>query len=527
MNSYAGFRPPKGWSPNVIPGSIQSEEFYNKFVKTRTPVIIERFEEPEFNLNDWTSLPDAVVFVEKRDPTTLTYGTGVKSEIQLRSLFEHFARGEDGLYLTTQPLPEHASGKPAALFGSPLLEMKGKFPLRPRIARHLAPSSINVWIGNSKLGSSSHLHHDFHDNLYLLLNGRKRFTIAPPCDAAAMSLRGSITKIHENGLINYGGTLTRSDGAPIDAVIEFLQSEARNCSQTGPHRSKVQRQLRIAQKLSRNIGVISETGPLDVSECDAGDLSSESESVAGDAAAAADMWAVLSASARVPAARGITSKHPRGSQMPAPHLEKSRVRAELPINPVLAPSAAGRADPPSHFSRIDLPAMRQRLAAIPGAPPVNDMRTFRGIQVAGASLTTFDLEPGQLLYLPAGWFHEVVSFAPELQSEVSVSARGDRSPGDAVDASASVHGAESRVIIGSSAKAISAADFPTRVGDKRRREAMTRPQSSLVPIPAGVHMALNYWFFPPTVEGTFTQPYPDGFAEHLFELAASGLSMET
>ena len=32
-------------------------------------------------------------------------------------------------------------------------------------------------------GSSSGLHHDFHDNLYILLRGQKRFRLFSPADA--------------------------------------------------------------------------------------------------------------------------------------------------------------------------------------------------------------------------------------------------------------------------------------------------------------------------------------------------------
>lgn len=54
-------------------------------------------------------------------------------------------------------------------------------------------------------GSSSGLHHDFHDNLYILLRGSKRFRLFPPRTAPDMYLRGKIRHIYPNGRIVYEG----------------------------------------------------------------------------------------------------------------------------------------------------------------------------------------------------------------------------------------------------------------------------------------------------------------------------------
>lgn len=52
-------------------------------------------------------------------------------------------------------------------------------------------------------GSSTGLHHDFHDNLYVLLRGRKRFRLYPPSAAPSMYVRGKITRTYPNGRIVY------------------------------------------------------------------------------------------------------------------------------------------------------------------------------------------------------------------------------------------------------------------------------------------------------------------------------------
>jgi hypothetical protein len=78
-------------------------------------------------------------------------------------------------------------------------------------------------MGMSKNGSCSGLHHDFHDNLYILVHGVKEFLLFSPgfgiiddiyvCvvgnnivvsgEVEKMYLNGVVEKVHANGLINY------------------------------------------------------------------------------------------------------------------------------------------------------------------------------------------------------------------------------------------------------------------------------------------------------------------------------------
>lgn len=501
MDSYAGFRPEKGWSPATVPASIDARDFFDRFVATRTPVIIAGSVDPALRVDEWGMLPDVLVWVEKRDPTRLSYGTGVKVPMRMRELCAHFARGEDGLYLTTQPLPEDpTSGKPVALFASPLAEMRGRFPVRPRLAGNLSPSSVNLWLGNSPVGSSSNLHHDFHDNFYVLLGGRKRFTIAPPSDAAALSPHGSLARIHPNGLINYAGVPTRADGAPPGAAVEFLRAELRR-ARAGPLRARLGRELREAEAAARSL-----------SEGDAasvgGDDDEGDEDSAGAGDAAADMWAALTAK---PTAQrqSVAAAAPRAA---APRAKGGRGRSGVSDPRPPPPSASPSEDPPSHFSRIDLPALRASAAL----PSPSSLDAFRNVQstpeararwpafAACATLAAFDVLPGQSLFLPAGWWHEVVSFAEERPGAVNGSGEAQSAP-----ASYPAGNLKRRRRAGGSSDGGAAP--PPEAGDVEVR------------VPSGCHKALNFWFHPPT-EARFEQPYPDGFAEHLFVHASSSAS---
>ena len=110
--------------------------------------------------------------------------------------------------MTTQDNPEED------LMCPPLTALREEgFPLRPQLFSGLVPASLNLWLGKSSTGSSSGLHHDYHDNLYVLLRGRKRFCLYSPSSAAYMSTRGNIVHIHKNGMIVYENIWKNADGS--------------------------------------------------------------------------------------------------------------------------------------------------------------------------------------------------------------------------------------------------------------------------------------------------------------------------
>jgi hypothetical protein len=409
--------------------------------------------------------------------------------MRLSDLCSRFARGDDSLYVTTQPLPEDADGRPTALFASPVAEMASHLPMRPAIMGQLVPSTINAWLGMSREGSSSQLHHDFHDNLYLLVAGRKRFTIASPADTDSLYPHGSVAHVHPNGLINYGCNLTRGDGALPSQVVDYLKSLSR-IAHSPKEQADVSAQLRAAQLMARELEAVAAAA----SSSRAPTLSDDDD---GDTTTADDMWAAMASAAA--ASKGDLKKKRVQKIQIAPGKGAGKVRQRVAPAPVIVDNAV-----PSHFSHVDLPGIRAR-AAKAGGHQVHDMRIFQAVQehaevraqwprFQGVTLTTFDLESGQLLYLPAGWWHEVVSFA---------SAR---------------------------TAPLSAEKVPVKVTRKRSRSvrADTKHLAELsrVPLPEGAHLALNWWFYPPSTD-TYQSPYDDGFWEHVFAETAAGASAHT
>ena len=137
------------------------------------------------------------VDVEVRKAATDPFGRGCKQRMPASQFFALLDSPESTAYLSTQDVPVDYDGQPQ-LLGPPLASLGG-LPKSPPITRPLVPQSINMWMGASADGTSSGLHHDFHDNLFVLLAGKKRFRLFPPSAARRMYVYGDIDTVHDNG----------------------------------------------------------------------------------------------------------------------------------------------------------------------------------------------------------------------------------------------------------------------------------------------------------------------------------------
>ena len=84
----------------------------------------------------------------------------------------------------------------------PLLQLLGDFSIPPYF-KDLPLRSINLWMGHRDDAITTPLHHDFNDNLYVVVEGRKHFTVFPPAQAENLYTRGHIAVVESNGLIRY------------------------------------------------------------------------------------------------------------------------------------------------------------------------------------------------------------------------------------------------------------------------------------------------------------------------------------
>jgi hypothetical protein len=233
-----------------------------------------------------------------------------------------------------------------------------KLPIVPELFSKLVPQQINLWMGATKSidksdfvldpkdtktlglgkyvpgvnsGSSSGLHHDHADNLYILASGSKRFTLFLPADALKMYTVGTIYKIFNSGIIDYeinqqapNWKHIRDDGAIIEEIIHWKLDQMEDDSE----KAELLKQLEAEINERKKMNITSDT------------------------------------------------------KLDPPNFST--------IPPALL-----------HIEEFEDKNLRQQLVAFADTH-------FPGF--LGLRRYTVWLNPGEMLYLPAGWFHEVTSF---------------------------------------------------------------------------------------------------------------------
>eukprot|EP00467_Chlorarachnion_reptans_P008331 CAMPEP_0114529922 /NCGR_PEP_ID=MMETSP0109-20121206/25130_1 /TAXON_ID=29199 /ORGANISM="Chlorarachnion reptans, Strain CCCM449" /LENGTH=471 /DNA_ID=CAMNT_0001712431 /DNA_START=117 /DNA_END=1529 /DNA_ORIENTATION=+ len=382
---------------------ITSKEFFERFVAERKPVVISGLpESKEWGLSKWRGDEGLGYFISRAGDCEVKveckssqghFGAGLpKRQLKFREFIGLLRKGETQHYLTTQANEEDCVVAPPANM------LKGDFPDRPALLGNLISHRINLWMGSSSHGTSSGLHHDFHDNLYLLVRGKKRFTLFSPIDTERMYTHGKPTKIFWNGLIDYepcrSGANRRADGAHKAEVANFKLSEANENLQ----------QLEAKENVAHD------------------------EIEAAEAKVNACMEEMLEVGID-----GDDDTHQRDSG------SGSRIDDDE--------DAKGVSSHPDSFSKIAVGELRGFVekGIIPASHPL--------IQHTKPLVVT--VEAGEMLYLPAGWFHEVTSFGAGIPFSDS--------------------------------------------------------ESSSSP---AIHIALNYWMYPPG-QRDFDHPYEDGYWDHV------------
>lgn len=256
---------------------------------------------------------------------------------------------------------EEAQSRVSTLVQPPLTTLlhDTEFPVCPDLFADLIPQQVNLWMGAAKPaqsmaallldctkeklgrtvpeGNSSGLHHDHADNLYVLAQGKKRFTLYSPRDAGALYTVGRIRQVFPNGLIDY-----HSD-----------------------ERARFWRQMR-------------QDGAM-LADWSRWRLEKDGEKL--DDATRRSLEDIIADDDR---------------------LHDTQMKTETEVR--------GAADPPS-FSEV--PPLLAHLDELPSADAAV-LEEFAEKHFPGFLLLhkmEVWLSPGEMLYLPTGWFHEVTSYA--------------------------------------------------------------------------------------------------------------------
>ncbi|GIL74226.1 hypothetical protein Vretimale_1977 [Volvox reticuliferus] len=393
---------------------------------------------------------DASVLVEVRGGPQDGYGRGVKRRMKVGEFVRRMAAGETGLYMTAQQVAVAPDGHPR-LLAEPLLSLAGggsstrknagehggggsseggcaataDFPASLELAGHLVPQSLNLWMGAAPEGSSSGLHHDFHDNIYVLLRGKKRFRLYPPTAAPTMYTHGKLARMYDNGRIVYeqqGDVLADgTDAADVarwrrrtEAEAAFAEAEAAVArGEKGAQARLAQSEAALEAALEADLSDAMEDDEVRFSgdglseedlDMEPGSNQDDDEDEDEDEDEDADGVEVGEQERETARGGGARSGQARDSF--------GRGSSTLNAENKHAVRAGGEtgggdgdlivdADTPPSFSRVPM-----------GDPRVSDAQLaaeFPRFPGRAAALEVV-VEAGEMLYLPAGWFHEVTSY---------------------------------------------------------------------------------------------------------------------
>ncbi|KAJ3272687.1 hypothetical protein HDV01_005323 [Terramyces sp. JEL0728] len=365
---YTGFHPKNNWKISRVDVNIDPVEFFEKYIITRTPCILTGFPAAL----DWLTLDhlkstcgDRVVQVERKKNGSFGHGN-TRTKMKFAEFVEELPKGN--LYLTTQYQEDDEIDEEEDLgsdseddaeevevqekliksFAAPPLDfMISNIPFALDIFSGLILFQINLWIGmGSEKGATTGLHHDFHDNFYLLKQGRKRFTLFSPKDADKMYTCGTISRVFRNGLIEYENDENekiRGDGAYLIDVARWKVEQAEFALENADEEDKEELE-KVLDELMDEMFKIEGGLALDLEE----------------------------------------------------HQEKGNKRTISNESANKKQKIDESENPPS-FSRVPVEIMAGK-----------ESKEFP--LISKASKVIVDLLPNETLYLPAGWFHEVTSF---------------------------------------------------------------------------------------------------------------------
>jgi hypothetical protein len=217
----------------VSPADITPREFFDKYIKLRRPVLLSgHLTDKAWAGSRWLDneylvrrAGDAPVKVERKADNSINqFGNGSEVNMTFRDFMDGIAKQNSSYYLTTQELDYNHEGRPS-LLSSPVDRLVDDFPLIPSLMGNLVLQNANMWVGCTDKETSSGLHHDYHDNLYIVLRGAKRLVLFAPEHAKNLYTVGEIEKVHHNGRINYSGQPTLADGSATASVKAAHASE--------------------------------------------------------------------------------------------------------------------------------------------------------------------------------------------------------------------------------------------------------------------------------------------------------------
>ena len=416
---YSGYHPEsKKETIDVLSSLPSPQKFFEEYVSKRKPCIIDcPPNDKGWSCEKWTNqyliekAGEEKVEVERRKEGGNFGLEAPKIEMKFGDFVQEIDKGSTALYITTQTIDCDDQGLPKKLYGPPLHSLKDDFPLVPELLGNLVPNNLNVWMGNSSDGSCSGLHHDFHDNLYVVVRGSKQFDLFSPGDGPHLAMHGNLSKIHPNGLINYKGAanMTREDGVPFIAISSILEEEAEKAveraeeevakANEGGDQNEIDKASQILEDAEAQLEEVMEfqlANEVEDAQDDEDDDDDDQEEGSGGSSSSSSTNG------------GVQEPSQKRRKIDPEQSENGKEDDDDDDNDDDGDddntSSSTTQKAPDHFSKIDL--TKDESEVVESFPDFMNTTRLR-----------CQVKSGQMLYLPASWFHSVTSFTPKEEKE--------------------------------------------------------------------------------------------------------------
>jgi len=193
---------------------VAEEVLLRQYVLTRTPVVLRGFTaaaEHGFDVDSFSDenlnrVQDVSVWVERRSNDQESFGSNSQVNLKFSEFLKRVLEGESNLYLTAQTQDTLQECNPHAELFEALIRVCS-IPNGVAALSRLKLESRNVWMGAGS--GTSGFHHDFHDNVYVVLRGTKTFTISPPDSVKKLPMHGDFLSLDKLGRITYSSPKNR------------------------------------------------------------------------------------------------------------------------------------------------------------------------------------------------------------------------------------------------------------------------------------------------------------------------------
>lgn len=207
-----------------------AEKFLETFASPRWPVIIEgtdQFRALGWNTANWTQqylmdkLGSKMVQFEMKTAANQTFGQHTKKDVKpMKEFLDRFWSpstidfSSEQWYLNLQtsntnapPQTQREPGETPKMMDVPLSLISADFNA-PGFFLSRELHAVNMWMGRSDPhdGSISDLHFDGSDNIYALVQGRKRIKLWSPNDTFNVYTKDSLDRVDPAGLVIHDGS---------------------------------------------------------------------------------------------------------------------------------------------------------------------------------------------------------------------------------------------------------------------------------------------------------------------------------